>query len=209
MKLYYHYKNKPYKYLSEAKHSETLEDMVVYETRYENNTARLWVRPKNIFDSEVEKGVPRFRKVPLEIRTTTNVLAGEIKTLGDIMEQAFGEWDPQWFYSTFNSHSKYFLVIAYVEKSPVGFKIGYELDQSTFYSWLGGVHPDYRGLGVASDLMKTQHDWCRQNHYKKIQTKSQNRFRPMLILNLKSGFDIIGTHTSDEKGLKIILEKTL
>ncbi len=33
MKLFRHYKNKPYKYIGTAKHSETLEDMVIYETR--------------------------------------------------------------------------------------------------------------------------------------------------------------------------------
>jgi hypothetical protein len=42
MKLYNHYKNKPYKYIGEAKHSETLEDVVIYETRYENKIGKLW-----------------------------------------------------------------------------------------------------------------------------------------------------------------------
>ena len=41
MKLYHHYKNKPYTYLGLARHSETLEEMVIYETRYENDRGKV------------------------------------------------------------------------------------------------------------------------------------------------------------------------
>lgn len=46
-----------------AKHSETLDEFVVYETLYENPTARYWVRPAAMFGELVEvRGVrvPRF-----------------------------------------------------------------------------------------------------------------------------------------------------
>lgn len=46
-----------------AKHSETLEDMVVYEALYENPKSKFWVRPLSLFTGEVEfngKIVPRF-----------------------------------------------------------------------------------------------------------------------------------------------------
>lgn len=63
---YRHYKNKLYKVIGVAKHSETLEDLVVYETLYDNKLSRLWVRPKTMFLEEVEVGgqkVPRFQLV--------------------------------------------------------------------------------------------------------------------------------------------------
>ena len=63
---YRHYKNKFYKVLGVAKHSETLEDLVVYEALYENKTSQLWVRPLEMFIEEVEvdgKKVPRFEYV--------------------------------------------------------------------------------------------------------------------------------------------------
>jgi hypothetical protein len=50
-----------------AKHSETLEDMVVYEALYDNNVSKFWVRPARMWFEEVEvegKKVPRF--VPAE-----------------------------------------------------------------------------------------------------------------------------------------------
>lgn len=49
-----------------AKHSETLEDLVVYETLYENSVAKYWVRPAMMFTEAVEVGgqcVPRFVRV--------------------------------------------------------------------------------------------------------------------------------------------------
>jgi GNAT superfamily N-acetyltransferase len=212
MKLYHHYKNMPYKYLGLARHSETLEEMVIYETRYENDKGKIWVRPKNMFFEPVHVGgqsVPRFKEVPLKLIATTNVAEAEVNLIAPVIEKAFGEWDPNWFYSKFKNHKKFHLVTAFIEDKAVGFKLGFEHDPRQFYSWLGGVIPEYRGLGIASDLMNHQHEWCCKEGYTKIQTKTQNRFREMLILNLKHGFEVIGTHQSDEGGFKIILEKRL
>lgn len=61
---YQHYKGNMYLVLCTAKHSETLEDMVVYISLYENPESQLWVRPAKMFGETVEyKGnkVPRFR----------------------------------------------------------------------------------------------------------------------------------------------------
>lgn len=46
-----------------AKHSETLEDLVVYEALYENDMSKFWVRPLSMFEDVIElngKKVPRF-----------------------------------------------------------------------------------------------------------------------------------------------------
>ena len=46
-----------------AKHSETLEDVVVYEALYENELSKFWVRPVSMFEEIVEvrgEKVPRF-----------------------------------------------------------------------------------------------------------------------------------------------------
>ncbi len=45
MTLYRHYKGNLYRGHGVAKHSETLEDHVVYEPRYDDALARLWIRP--------------------------------------------------------------------------------------------------------------------------------------------------------------------
>ena len=63
---YKHYKGGEYQVLGVAKHSETLEDFVVYEALYNNEIAKLWIRPLAMFEEEVEvdgKRVPRFKKM--------------------------------------------------------------------------------------------------------------------------------------------------
>ncbi|MCL4208062.1 DUF1653 domain-containing protein [Patescibacteria group bacterium] len=63
---YQHYKGNKYLVLGVAKHSETLEDLVVYISLYENDLASMWVRPLKMFTENVVvdgKSVPRFRKL--------------------------------------------------------------------------------------------------------------------------------------------------
>lgn len=63
---YQHYKGNKYLVLCTAKHSETLEDMVVYVSLYENPESQVWVRPAKMFSETVEykgKMVPRFKKI--------------------------------------------------------------------------------------------------------------------------------------------------
>jgi len=91
----------------------------------------------------------------------------------------------------------------------IGYKIGYSLTDTKFYSWLGGVDTTYRNLGVAAKLMEEQHRYLKANGYQLIQTKTMNRWRNMLILNIKSGFDIVGTYIDDNGETKIIMEKEL
>lgn len=211
MKLFKHYKNKPYKYVGEAVHTETRERVVVYETRYENDVSKVWVRPKSMFFESVEvdgKVVPRFGKVDLEFEKITDITSGHLEIVAVLMRKIFGEWDSKLFHSVFDSQNRFFLLFAWVEGEAVGFKLGYELSPTEFYSWLGGVLPEFREIGIAKDLLNTQHEWCRQQGYKKVQTKTQSRFRDMLVLNIQSGFDVVG-YQSSKDGPKIILEKSL
>lgn len=68
MKLgkYRHYKGKFYQVIGIAKHSETLEDYVVYKCLHNNPISTSWVRPKKMFEEKVEvngRKIPRFEFV--------------------------------------------------------------------------------------------------------------------------------------------------
>ena len=55
---YKHFKGNMYKVVGFAKHSETMEDMIVYESL---RNASLWVRPKYMWNEVVDdKGTLRF-----------------------------------------------------------------------------------------------------------------------------------------------------
>lgn len=61
---YRHYKGNLYKVLAVAKHSETLEDLVVYMALY--GMGQVWVRPLSMWNETVEKDgklVLRFTKI--------------------------------------------------------------------------------------------------------------------------------------------------
>lgn len=58
---YRHFKGNEYEVIAIARHSETLEEMVVYRALY--GERGLWVRPKAMFEETVErdgKTFPRF-----------------------------------------------------------------------------------------------------------------------------------------------------
>ena len=54
---YRHFKGKIYEVLGVARHSETLEEMVVYKALYSSDFGRdaLWIRPLDLFLKTVEK----------------------------------------------------------------------------------------------------------------------------------------------------------
>ena len=62
-KTYRHYKGNVYKILALAKHSETCEDMIVYQNVEKGD---IWVRPKSMWNEEVtvgDKKVLRFELI--------------------------------------------------------------------------------------------------------------------------------------------------
>lgn len=213
MKFYRHYKNKNYKYYGIAKHSETLEDMVVYKPLYSNPEGNLWVRPKDMFFEDIVldgQTIPRFKNVKPEIKSFKSLTDQNIEVLLSLMNQIFKDSSLEKLKSKLKTYPEHLIQIAYFENIPVGFKIGYIISNGLFYSWLGGVVPEYRSLGVAQALMSEQHEWCLKSGFFKIQTKTKNSFKDMLILNLKSGFSIIEVLPQDSgKESKILLEKVL
>ncbi len=59
---YEHYKGNKYLVLCVGRHSETLEEMVIYQAQYKDKS--IWTRPLEMFMGKVEvdgKKVPRFK----------------------------------------------------------------------------------------------------------------------------------------------------
>lgn len=101
-------------------------------------------------------------------------------------------------------------LIARQNGKAIGYKVGFEHSTEIFYSWIGGVVPESRRQGVASLLMDEQHKHLKGLGYKYVRTSTKNKYREMLLLNIKSGFDVTGVQKKlNEADHSIILEKEL
>ena len=101
------------------------------------------------------------------------------------------------------------ILVAEEDEKLVGFKVGYERDGS-FYSWMGGVLPDYRRLGIAQKLADTQEKWAKSQGYTTILFKTRNHHKGMLIFALKNGFNIVGFKERESIDVhRILLQKSL
>ena len=61
---YKHYKGNLYQVLGTARHSETLEELVVYKALYQSEGKNIWVRPLQMFTESIEingQQIPRFQ----------------------------------------------------------------------------------------------------------------------------------------------------
>ncbi|GJM31572.1 MAG: N-acetyltransferase [Saprospiraceae bacterium] len=103
----------------------------------------------------------------------------------------------------------YLILVAWEVEKAVGFKVGYERDGS-FYSWMGGVLPGFRRMGIAQALADHQEAWARQHFYSSITFKTRNQHKNMLTFALRNGFDIIGFKEKETVATnRILLRKTL
>ena len=57
---YRHFKGTEYEVIGLAKHSETLEEMVVYRALY--GEGGIWVRPASMWEEEVEKDGKKYKR---------------------------------------------------------------------------------------------------------------------------------------------------
>ncbi|NMH66685.1 GNAT family N-acetyltransferase [Shewanella salipaludis] len=133
----------------------------------------------------------------IEIEVITQIDAAQLSLLGDLCAQ-IPEFDSP------RSHEEYserlpprrsLLLLAKIQGEPAGFKLGYALDDNTFYSWLGGVLPDFRQLGLGKALLTCQEDWARTRGYRNIQVKSRNRFPAMLCMLLSQQYRVTSLQT--------------
>ena len=90
----------------------------------------------------------------------------------------------------------------------VGFKIAYATRSKRLYSWLGGVLPEYRRRGVGQALMDFQHAWAKERGYLNVETGTIKNNVPMMMLNLRCGFEIIGTYSRAGK-TRVLMAKRL
>ncbi len=103
------------------------------------------------------------------------------------------------------------ILIAYDNGRPAGCKIGYNrFGNKIFYSWLGGVLPEFRRKHVAKALSDKMEEIALKRGYEFLQFKTRNKFTSMIIFAMKNGFQIVDfIPKENEKESRIILQKKL
>jgi predicted GNAT superfamily acetyltransferase len=109
------------------------------------------------------------------------------------------------------SDVKSLILVAQIDDKLVGFKVGYERDNdNSFYSWMGGVLPEYRKLKIAQQLADYQENWAKKQGYQSITFKTRNYLKPMLIFSLKNGFHIERIESKEKlEDYRIFLRKVV
>ncbi|MBQ4829993.1 GNAT family N-acetyltransferase [Alteromonas sp. CI.11.F.A3] len=136
-------------------------------------------------------------------------------TLGELMQVnlKIPEFDREVTQDKFKARldgKDYLILVACSSSEPIAYKVGYAVSPTEFYSWMGGVAPDYRKKGVATKLRKAQELWAANNHYCSISVKSMNRYPDMLQLLISSGYKICGYEDQgSENNSKIRFVKSL
>ena len=212
MKFYRHYKNKPYKYLGVARHSETLEEMALYETLYQNDLGKLWVRPKAMFEEGVKidgKLQPRFAKIPLKVEVKENFDNQDLDALKVHFKNVLSNWDQIVDLEKLKLNQEKLLLKAFVDEKLVGVLLGYRKSKELFFTCFVGVTSEFRKLGIASDMVAKQIAWCQTNAIQFVQTSIPCQQKEMLILSLREGFEITGSSSESKTNLALSLQKSL
>ncbi len=83
------------------------------------------------------------------------------------------------------------ILTAYDDHNPIAFKIGYQRhSDGSFYSWMGGVLPNYRRKGIANNLADHQEAWAKKNGFNSIRIQTREKHKAMLALAINRGFQI-------------------
>jgi len=109
----------------------------------------------------------------------------------------------------FESVQQPVLFVAYVNRQPVGYLIGYER-YSTCYIWLAGVLPSNRRQGILVQLMNALQQWAIKKTYDSLVIKTRNCFKSMLLFLVSHDFKLIDIDKRDTvDSHRLILQKQL
>ncbi|MEK6675528.1 MAG: GNAT family N-acetyltransferase [Planctomycetota bacterium] len=136
---------------------------------------------------------------------------GELGLITEIYNRVFTpRKDEEFFRRRFQGRHNVSMLVALLDETPAGFNIGFELMPSTYFSWICGVLPDYRRLGVATQLMHAQHALAVEHSYTLLRFECQNQHRPMLHAAITEGYDLVGIRWDTTTACNVVIfEKEL
>jgi ribosomal protein S18 acetylase RimI-like enzyme len=90
-------------------------------------------------------------------------------------------------------NTPHLILVAEAGSRVVGFKVGYDrYKDGSFYSWMGGLHPAYRGHGIYQQLTSAMELWAKEKGYSHMLLKTRNKLKPMIRFCLSQGYYVSG-----------------
>lgn len=101
------------------------------------------------------------------------------------------------------------LLVANHKRKSIGFKLGYVVqDKPVFFSWLGGVHPEYRRQGIAQALLDRQEQHAAAAGMDSIYFTTFDRFPAMIELGKNNNYILVRSEKEGNE-VKYWYEKAL
>lgn len=141
----------------------------------------------------------------------TIIAQSQLPVIVELYNQVFRPPENEgYFRRRFQGRHNVLVMLASLDNRPVGFCVGFELKPQVFYTWLLGVHTDFRRQSISRQLMESQNEWAKGHGYDYARFEALNRHRAMVHLALLMEYDIVGTRWDSLRGdLLIQFEKPL
>lgn len=135
----------------------------------------------------------------------------ELPLVVDMYNRIFRPVKPiEAFRRRFQGRHNVLQLVARVRDKPAGFFLGFELKPDTFFAWFYGVQPEFRRMGIGSQLMEAAQSWAARQGYETIRLECHNGHRPMLHLAIELGYNIVGMRWDTDRSENLIqFEKAL
>lgn len=135
----------------------------------------------------------------------------EIGLIAEMYNRVFSpNQNEEFFRRRFRGRHNVSMLVALFDDKPVGFIVGFELTPTTYFSWVCGVLPDSRRLGVCTQLMQAQEALAKEHHYSILRFECQNQHRPMLHVAIREGYDLVGIRWETTTASNVVIfEKEL
>ncbi|WEK00787.1 MAG: GNAT family N-acetyltransferase [Candidatus Sphingomonas phytovorans] len=145
----------------------------------------------------------------LRIETFSGSATEALALLLPLCGVVFATFDPAYLTGRLPHVADPHLLLArHANDTPMGFKLGYRRGAGLFYSWLGGVAPEARRIGLAARLMERQHEEIRVLGYHHVETRTRAENNPMILLNLRHGFHVTGFEI-DTRGAAVVTQRKI
>ncbi len=136
---------------------------------------------------------------------------GELPLIAELYNEMFRPArDVEFFRRRFMGRYNALILVANIDKRPVGFAMGFELKPSVFFAWLTGIHPEFRRIGIGSQLHEAQAQWAIEHGYQHLRMECHNGHRAILHMAIQTGFNIVGVRWDPDRSENLIIfEKAL